>query len=157
MTDFRRHIKAFTVLEILMVLAISGILITILFNALNRFQQQSKVITELQDEMNNWYQFRSQMWSDFYSMDSLKIDQQVLTLYIDTTSINYSSQGDEFKRSESNKSSSVAVELAEMKLTEADGNRQLVLQFNWKGETMQVSYPIETDRKRKMDAYFSSI
>jgi competence protein ComGC len=156
-TDFRGHIKAFTVLEILMVLAISGILITVLFNALNRFQQQSKVITELQDEMNNWYQFRSQMWSDFYSMDSLKINQQELTLYIDSTSINYSSQGDEFKRFEPNKSSSVAIELAEMKLTEAEGIRQLVLLFNWKGEIMQVTYPVNTDRKRKIDEYFSNL
>lgn len=153
-----QHISAFTVMEIVMVLAIMGILITMVFNAISRFQQQAVVSSNLHDELNDWYRFRSQLWSELYFLDSAKIENQQLTLFDQQKVISYKIEQDTLMRSELNTEFiSTGFEASELKLDSTINGQELVFVFQWKNEPMELSYYHKADRKKRIDQYFENL
>jgi len=92
------NIAAFTLFEVTMVLAIMGILVSIIAITLNRFNEQLKNSTQVQAELNDWYLFRSNLWRELYQSDSLKLDKDILAIYNSSDSILYTIENDTLKR-----------------------------------------------------------
>lgn len=152
------HISAFTVMEIVMVLAIMGILITLVFTAINRFQQQAHINNKLHEELNQWYKFRALLWSELYELDSAKNQQNGLVLYSKKKQVFYQIENDTLYRSEQNKESvSTGFEMVALKIDSTQLGQELIFEFQWKGEPMNLSYLHAGDRKRKIDQYFNRL
>lgn len=154
----RGHIEAFTLFEVTVVLAIMSVLVTILAVSLNRFNEQLKNSTIVQGELNTWYQFRSNLWRELYTSDSLRFIDSELGIYHDSTSVSYKIEDDTlFRKGASMEWSST--HMAASAITEVIENEQKIvsLDFIWKGELMQLRYLNAPSLKREMDSYFETL
>lgn len=154
----RGHIEAFTLLEVTVVLAIMSLMVSILAVSLNRFNEQLKHTTTVQGELNQWYQFRANLWRELYTSDSLSYYNTELSVYRDSTTVNYKIEEDTLLR----KSASMdwcSTHIAASSINEVIENDQKIvsLDFIWKGELMQLRYLNAPSLKREVDSYFETL
>ena len=87
-------LNAFTIFEVTVVMAIMGVLISIISLSLNRFNEQLKTGNDIGIEMNHFRAIRSTMWREFYTSDSISMIDNELNLYIKSSTIKYKVEGD---------------------------------------------------------------
>lgn len=154
----KQHIPAFTLFEITMVLAIMSVLITIITVSLNRFNEQLKLSTDVQGELNQWYQFRSNLWRELYQSDSLVLEDKVLHIFKEKERINYQVEEEILYRRKADsewKSTEIAANAIKEQIKE--NKRFITFDFLWKGDTMKLTYLCDESLKYKMDSYFENL
>ena len=82
-------IKAFSLFEVTVALAILSILLTIITVALNRFNEQIKLSSDVHQELNNFYIVRSNLWRELYESDSMFCSNDELKIFNKTQEIDY--------------------------------------------------------------------
>lgn len=150
-------IPAFTIFEVTVVLAIMSVLITIISSALNRFQEQLKVATDVRAELNQWYALRSVLWQDLYYADSVQMQQAELHLFSDGKATAYRIQEGIFERSRGGEWVSGVVP-AERLFLDTTGARQIChLEFLWKEQPMDLHFAVQPSEDVRINAYFDRI
>lgn len=141
-----------------MVLAIMGVLITIISLSLNRFNEQMKFTSDVQQELNVWYRFRSNLWKEFYHADSMKMETGELILWDKNETVNYKVEEDTLYR-KGNKLDwqSTRFSAGTLRQEEINGDLLYAIDFNWKGELMTFNYLNHESPKNKIDKYFESL
>lgn len=152
------NIAAFTLFEVTMVLAIMGILVSIIAITLNRFNEQLKNSTQVQAELNDWYLFRSNLWRELYQSDSLKLNNDILAIYHSSDSVLYTIEDDTLKRKSGKQDwASTHFEASGLREEILGGKHQFVFEFPWKNEVMHLRYSIKKTIKNQVDTYFDSL
>ena len=152
------YISAFTLFEVTMVLAIMGILVSIIAITLNRFNEQLKNSTLIQAELNDWYLFRSNLWRELYQSDSLKLDKDILAIYHSSDSVLYTIEDDTLKRKSGKLDwASTHFEASGLREEIEDGKNIFVFEFPWKNEVMHLRYSSKKTIKNQVDTYFDSL
>ena len=152
------HIAAFTLFETTVVLAIMSILISIIAISLNRFNEQLKQSSELQDELNQWFQFRANLWRELYVSDSLIMDKEVLSVYKGKFTVQYKVDEDILLRKiESTDWQSTNIPTETIKENLTDEKRFLEFNFIWKGDPLKLTYLCQESIKNKIDTYFEKL
>ncbi|MCF8414625.1 MAG: prepilin-type N-terminal cleavage/methylation domain-containing protein [Crocinitomicaceae bacterium] len=154
----KNHFAAFTLLEITVVLAIMSILISIVSLTLNRFNEQMKQSAELQEELNHWYQFRSNLWRELYCSDSLRFNNDILTIHSSNENIQYKANNDVLYR-KNGESEWIESKIKADYLKEIISDEKRVLEFSfiWKGEPLVLNYLCKESKKQKIDTYFNKL
>lgn len=152
------HIEAFTLFEVTVVLAIMSLMVSILAVSLNRFNEQLKHTTTVQGELNQWYQFRANLWRELYTSDSLSYYNTELSVYRDSTTVNYKIEEDTLLRKSASMDWS-STHIAASSINEVIENDQKIvsLDFIWKGELMRLRYLNAPSLKREVDSYFETL
>lgn len=157
MRSQRSHISAFTILEVTIVVAIMGILITIVSMTFNRFSEQLKISSEIHAELNNLFVVRSNLWTELYEMDSVQYKNRELSLFIDDRIVKYREEEGQFERFQNDQWSTTKIGLNEIRLEEEKETQRIVFDFLWKGEIMTLDYYFKPDKKNQINAYFETL
>lgn len=140
-----------------MVLAIMGVLIGLIATSVNRFNEQLKMTGDLNQELNEWFAFRSNLWSELYACDSIKsIDNEVL-LFAQNRVVKYKIEGEEVMRSTGKDWQITKSKAESIRLETEDENTTVIFDFKWQGELMTLSYYFEPDVKNKINDYFAKL
>jgi len=150
-----KRLKAFTVLEIVLVMALTSIFLSILFSVLQRFNVAVSNEVKIKSELNAFFMMRSAIWKDLDQMDSLRMKaKNELTIYHGTNEISYKSIDNGFERSVANGSHSFPIALSEINTSKKKGVEKLELIFEWKNRFVTMSYPLPHSHGETINNYF---
>lgn len=112
---------------------------------------------DLNQELNEWFAFRSNLWSELYACDSIKsIDNEVL-LFAQNRVVKYKIEGEEVMRSTGKDWQITKSKAESIRLETEDENTTVIFDFKWQGELMTLSYYFEPDVKNKINDYFAKL
>lgn len=90
----KSRLRAFTIMEIVVTIAITAILVTLVFNAINFLSAQNYREMRTKDRINEWMILRKQMIQDVYLSNSLERIDQGMRLTIAEKNITYVTRND---------------------------------------------------------------
>lgn len=151
------HIKAFTVFEVTVVIAIMGILLTIITTALNRFNELVKQSSEVNQELNHFYAIRSNLWRELYEADSLKQEKNQLQLYFGTYTVQYEVKEEKLYRKTQQNSQELGLDILGIESEESQRGKRIKFRFIWKDEEMQLTYLYSAKPNQQINAYFQDL
>lgn len=151
------HINAFTILEVTIVVAIMGILITIVSMTFNRFNEQLKTSSKVRGELNNLFVLRSNLWSELYDMDSVRLQNREISLFLDNREVKYRQEEGKFERYQHDRWENTGLEIEEIKLEEEKDAQRIIFDFIWKGDIMTLDYYFKPDKKSQINTYFETL
>ncbi len=154
----KKHIAAFTLFEVTVVLAIMSIMLTIISVSLNRFGEQIKNSSDVHQELNHFYIVRSNLWRELYESDSLLCTENRLTIYTAGREIEYRAEDENLLRKEL-RSEPVNMEqpVESIKQVEKDGEQIIEISFIWKDELMKLTYLNKAQLDVKINRYFETL
>lgn len=151
------HIAAFTIFEVTVVLAIMGILIGLIATSVNRFNEQLKMTGDISQELNEWFAFRANLWSELYQCDSIQQKEQELLLFSNNRLIKYKLDDEDLLRSTGNEWQPTKTKAESIRLETIDEHTTVIFDFKWKGELMTLNYYYEPDISSKINAHFAQM
>lgn len=153
----KAKLKAFTVFEITVALAIMSILLTIITFSLNRFNEQVKLSADVHDELNQFYLVRSTLWNDLYHSDSMRYEQNKLSLFTNGKQLDYFVEDNILMRKNLAGVSNLKVPIEEIRFEDKDGQKKVLFSFLWKGENMVLTYQQQADLSEKINQTFRQL
>lgn len=157
MIDQPKHIAAFTILEVTIVVAIMSILITIISTTINRFNEQLKFSNDVHKELNQWFAFRSNLWGELYRADSMKMNLNELHIFDKGITTAYKIDGEELVRKKETDWTTTGMKAERISLDLEEGNTIFRCDFVWKGDVMTVEYLYKPEIRNEINAYFDQL
>ncbi len=134
-----------------------GALIGLIATSVNRFNEQLKLTDDLSQELNEWFAFRSNLWSELYASDSVQSVDKELILFSDKRTIKYKLEDENVLRSVSSEWQTTKAKAESIRLETENEQTTVIFDFKWKGELMTLSYYFEPDVKNKINEYFAQL
>lgn len=153
---YQPRVSAFTILEVVIVLSIMSVLITIIAVATNRFQEQLKQTSTIQESLNQFYAIRSELWYELYTSDSIHVENKQATLYLPKRTVSYKMEDDTLYQSTTEDWRSLHLAMLGIHATKENETQKVTFTFDWKDEPMQLSYYSQHGLKQKMDVFFEN-
>jgi len=135
----RQHIDAFTIL--IGLIAVSA----------NRFSEQLKMTNDINQELNEWFAFRSNLWLELYACDSIKSNEGELLFFAEQKTIKYRLDEEELLRFNGRGWTPTNMEAESIRLETEDEQTTVIFDFKWKGEPMTLSYYFEPAINHKIN------
>lgn len=153
---YQPRVSAFTILEVVIVLSIMSVLITIIAVATNRFQEQLKQTSTIQQSLNQFYAIRSELWYELYTSDSIHVENKQATLYLPKREVSYKIEDDTLYQSTNEDWRSLHIAMLDIQETRENETQKVTFTFDWKDEPMELSYYTQHGLKQKMDVFFEN-
>lgn len=160
-------VPAFTILEVTIVVAILSVLITIITGALNRFNEQLKVNTDIQAELNNWMLVRSNFWTEYHLSDSVGYEEEQLFFYQPHRTVCYKAEEDRLMRKElkpfngqrtaADEWMEMNVDIESIKEDTTDHKPRIILTFPLKGEDMEMAFFKQQNKADYVNQYYEQL
>ena len=138
-------------------LAIMGILIGLIATSVNRFNEQLKMTGEISQELNEWFAFRSNLWSELYQCDSIQQQDAELHLYTNDRLVKYKLDGEDVIRSMGNEWQLTRTKAESIRLETIEERMHVVFDFIWKGEIMSLNYYFEPELSAQINRHFDEL
>lgn len=148
------RIAAFTIFEVTVVMAIMGILITMITYSMNRFQDQLKVTADVQEELNNWYHVRGTLWHDCILADSIVVEPGQMAVYQSADSSVYTIEDEQLFRLHKGVKTDLKIGAQELFSRDKNGWEEIVLRFDWKPEPLEWTFLNRPDVAGSINHYF---
>ena len=153
-----KHIAAFTLFEVTVVLAIMSIMLTIVTVALNRFNEQIKNSSKIHQELNHFYIVRSNLWRELYESDSLFCEQNRLQIFTQGNKIEYFVEDELLQRKDLRaESENMNLAVESIKTVEKEKEQVIEIAFIWKEEIMKLTYLNKAHLDSKINRYFEEL
>lgn len=152
----RNKISAFTIFEVTIVLGLMSAIISIIALSINRFNEQMKTNTEIHEELNTFYAFRSNLWNELYTSDSITYKSNEIQIYKYSSITQYRIENDLLERKTEKEWIPTSFEMQELKEEMIGNEKKIVFIFNWKDQPMKLHYFCKADLNKKMDHYFEN-
>jgi competence protein ComGF len=154
----RKHeIKAFTIFEITVVLALLSIITTIIFVSLNRFSEQLKISSELNYELNEWFAFRSNFWRELYTADSINLKDNEVIIFSDNRIVCYRERNEILERKTNDQWKPLEIKLESIVSNSIEGGTAIHFNFIWKEEIMKLSFMQLNSVKQMINNHFNEL
>lgn len=153
---YQPRVAAFTILEVVIVLSIMSVLITIIAVATNRFQEQLKQTSAIQESLNQFYAIRSELWYELYTSDSIHVEHKQAILYLPERTVSYKIEDDTLYQSTTEDWRSLHIAMLDIQETKENETQKVTFTFDWKDEPMALSYYTQHGLKQKMDVFFEN-
>lgn len=150
------RVKAFTIFELTVVLALLSVIVTIISWSLNRFNEQIKNSSVIHTELNQWFAFRSNLWHELYNADSLVCGAQSVSIFKGGTSIDYRVAGETLERRNQYEWGATAMEIESINREVLPDGILVHFNFKWKGELMELSFKQFSQVKEIINHYFET-
>jgi hypothetical protein len=152
----RNGVSAFTIFEVTIVLGLMSAIISIIAISFNRFNEQLKNSSEIHAELNTFFAFRSNLWNELYTSDSIVYQKNQVIIYNNDKLVEYRIEDDLLERKAD--SDWVKTNFLMLGIQEEMKNDDQIISFifDWKGESMKLHYFCKPDLKNKMDQYFEN-
>lgn len=157
MSEKRGHIDAFTIFEVTVVVAIMGILITIISNTLNRFNEQLKFSNDVHQELNEWFAFRSNLWKELYMADSIRQTGKEIEFFLNDRIVKYKTEDEQLFRFQSGQWKETPMRVERIGVVKDEEEVNVIFDFLWKGQVMTLDYYYKPDVKNEINSYFDHL
>ena len=149
-------VTAFTIFEVTIVLGLMSAIISIIAVSFNRFNEQLKSSSEIHAELNTFFAFRSNLWNELYTSDSIQYHSNQVIIFKNNKLVEYRIEDDVLERKA--ESDWVKTEFSMLGIQEEFKKEDQIISFifDWKGESMKLHYFCKPDLKHKMDQYFEN-
>jgi hypothetical protein len=142
--------RAFTVLEICIVMALVSILSTLFFSSLQRFNTLLKNEVEIKQELNDFYLMRSALWRDLDESDSVKTDLDKTFIYSNKKIIIYEIENENLKRTINSVETKFPIRVEKMGIK----NKSFFITFDWKDRIFDFRYPLMKSNDEFVNTYY---
>jgi hypothetical protein len=150
-----RKLPAFTIFEVVMVLAIMSCLVAIVSASINRLGEQVKTAQEIQQDLTKFYEFRSNLWRECILSDSITNIHHGIQLWKDGIAVQYKSEGGDLQRSTDGSIwRSTGFTVIESKSSMVQTSAYMELQIQWKAQEINFRFPKKATLKQRIDSYF---
>jgi len=155
-TNRKNSVSAFTIFEVTIVLGLMSAIISIIAVSFNRFNEQLKSSSEIHQELNTFFAFRSNLWNELYTSDSIQYQKNQVIIFKNNKMVEYRIADDLLERKA--ESDWVKTEFSMLGIQEEFKKEDQIISFifDWKGESMKLHYFCKPDLKHKMDQYFEN-
>ncbi len=153
----RKKLKAFTIVEITIVLGIMSLIVALITYSYNRFNEQLKKSVELNDELNGFYAFRSNLWNELYQSDSVRFEKDEVFIYRNNSPVQYRINQDYLERRVEGDWKETNFEMDNLTLAEKNNEQFIQFDFLWKDQVMRLEYLIQSSLKNEIDTYFDRL
>lgn len=153
----RKTVKAFTIVEITIVLGLMSMIIALISFSYNRFNEQLKKSVVLNDELNMFFAFRSNLWDELYQADSIRFDNNIVQIFKPLKTIEYRIEDNYLERNTGSEWVSTSFEMEQLMLVEKNSEQFIQFDFVWKDQVMRLEYLLHSSIKRRIDNYFENI
>lgn len=152
-------IKAFSIMELLIVLAVSGLLIAFFFNAMQQFQGYLMTKSKETSRANDFLLFRSSLRSELFLADSIQIEANSLSIFSDSATIQYTRLRENQMLRESNQHAAIVenIDLVSIKQTTIGKKAFINLEFNYDDELFEIIAPKYPSVSNEVNTYFSKL
>lgn len=157
MQQNKKHsISAFTIFEVTIVLGLMSTIIAIIAVSINRFNEQMKTSSDIHQELNTFFAFRSNLWNELYTSDSIQYESKQIHIFKNGKPIEYRIEDDFLERKTEKEWVTTPFEMLELKEEMIEDEKIIAFIFNWKDQPMKLHYFCKADLNKKMDHYFEN-
>jgi prepilin-type N-terminal cleavage/methylation domain-containing protein len=152
-----KELRAFTLLEIVITIALIGIISSIIFMSLNRFNEQLKADQKVKHDLTNWFTFRSSFWMELDRSDSIVKSHDGFTIFNDNRIITYEVNNIILYRTENTVQFDTGVEVNNLKIENTFNGIKLKIDFLLNNETISFWFVTNNSPDKKINSYFNQI
>jgi hypothetical protein len=152
-----QFLKAFTILEVTIVMALMSLLIGIVFSAVNRFQEQLYRDQRVKGELSLFFVLRANLWQELDACDSVQHLDKTLTLFSDHRVISYKAEKEMLWRKENGAFEPVPACLKDYKYSNDDKGEQVTFLFQLEREEIQLRYQFQNQLTDRVNVYFNTL
>lgn len=153
----KHSIAAFTIFEVTVVLAIMSVLITIISYSLNRFNEQLKFTSDINQELNEWRAVRASIWKEFYTTDSIQCVNGELHLFSGDRIVDYKIVEESLHRRHGTDWTDLKMDAEAIYEEKKEASSIFHIDFLWKQEVMALSYYYKPAVDLQINDYFDRL
>jgi hypothetical protein len=149
------YIAAFSILELAIVLSLTGLFISLFFLSVNSFNKTLQQEIVIKNELNTFFQFRSNFWQDMEKSDSFHLDKNKLSCFHAAAPVIYEIIDEKLSRShmEHRTVFEIGATAIEKSLI---GKRDIVeFKLEWKNTEFSLFYPLQKQNNNHINTYFN--
>jgi prepilin-type N-terminal cleavage/methylation domain-containing protein len=146
-------IAAFTLMEIIITMVVSGIIITLVYSGINFFNRQMQKELVLKNELNNWHVERAQLFEDFYLANKIhKENDHTLKIQLsDKKEIVYEQIENKLVRTMQATSFQFKTELTNLTIVYTDTSKTVTFAFQIKEQQVPLYFSLEQTSSEKIN------
>ena len=152
----KNSVSAFTIFEVTIVLGLMSAIISIIAISFNRFNEQLKSSSEIHAELNAFFAFRSNLWNELYTSDSIVYQSNQVIIYKNNKLVEYRIENDLLERKAESDWVKTSFSMIGIQEEIKKDDQIISFIFDWKGESMKLHYFCKPDLKHKIDQYFEN-
>lgn len=148
-------IKAFSILELAVVLSLTGLFISLFFLSVNSFNKSLQQEIVIKNELNQFFQFRATFWQDMEKADSFNLSEDKLTCFMPTGSIVYRITDEKLSRSSANHQALFDINALAIEKTNLNKHELIDVKLEWKNTEFSLKYPLQKQNINSINHYFN--
>lgn len=149
-------IEAFSILELAVVLSLTGLFISLFFLSVNSFNKSLQQEILIKNELNGFFQFRATFWQDMEKADSFKLSKDKLTCFMPADSIVYAITDEKLSRSSSNHQALFDINALSIEKTDLNKHDLIRFKLEWKNTEFSLQYPLQKQNINSINHYFNT-
>lgn len=148
-------IEAFSILELAVVLSLTGLFISLFFLSVNSFNRSLQQEIIIKNELNEFFQFRATFWQDMEKADSFHLDKDRLTCFRSTDLIVYQILDEKLSRSHKNHQALFEINALSIEKTNVNAHDLITFKLEWKNKEFLLYYPLQKQNINFINSYFN--
>ena len=148
------NIAAFSILELAVVLSLTGLFVSLFFLSVNSFNKSLQQEIVIKNELNTFFQFRSTFWQDLEKSDSFQLDENQLTCFHSGDLIRYQIIDEKLSRSTKNHQALFDVNALAIEKTTLNSHDLINVKLEWKNTEFSLMYPLQKQNINSINNYF---
>lgn len=149
------HIAAFSILELAIVLSLTGLFISLFFLSVNSFNKTMSQEITIKGELNNFFLFRSNFWLDMEKADSFQLSKNQLTCFHASVPIVYSITDEKLSRHHNDHHTLFDINALSIEKTNLNNHELVEFKLEWKNTPFSLKYPLQKQNSNYINTYFS--
>lgn len=151
----KNKIAAFSILELAVVLSLTGLFISLFFLSVNSFNKSLQQEIVIKNELNTFFQFRANFWQDMEKSDSFHLEQNRLICFHSFDSIIYQITEEKLSRLHKNHQALFEVNALSIEKTKLNEHELISFNLEWKNTEFTLSYPLQKQNRNRINNYFN--
>ncbi|WP_430405613.1 hypothetical protein [Fluviicola sp.] len=149
------NISAFSILELAVVLSLTGLFVSLFFLSVNSFNKSLQQEIAIKNELNTFFQFRSTFWLDLEKSDSFQLDENRLTCFLGKDFITYQIIDEKLSRSHKDHQALFEVNALAIEKTTLNKHDLIHFKLEWKNTEFSLMYPLQKQNINSINNYFN--
>lgn len=147
-------IAAFSILELAVVLSLTGLFISLFFLSINSFNKTLQREIAIKNELNTFFQFRANFWLDMEKSDSFHLDKDKLTCFQPADFVMYSITDGKLSRVHRDHQTLFEIGATGIQKAEQDQSDLIEFRLDWKNTAFSLFYPYQKQNHNQINTYF---
>lgn len=149
------RVKAFTIMEVSIVLVLVGIITTIIFKGVVMFNEQLVNDSKMKQEISEFYIFRANLYTELLNCDKFIKDDSGIK-FLGKQEVKYSKENDGLLREKQGQEKLFKYEVNELNIKQVNQDSIFYLNIDWKEGEMEFSFPLKQNTASQINNYFSN-